>query len=125
MRTYRRRIIVGAVIAAMVLVGIACGLWFAPIGSGEYKTSPDGRYTAEVSNETCGTWLHGRMQYVRVDVTESSSGRALFGLDYFPAKGVVVPDYEDREQKYIQWQPDSSAVAIPIDSGKSIVLPVR
>lgn len=58
------------VAAVVLLLAIAGWLWFAPTGTGEFRHSPDGRYTAHACNMSTGTVLGGRDWYIEVQVIE-------------------------------------------------------
>jgi hypothetical protein len=108
---------------SILLVSLTGVLWFGPSGTGEYKESPDGRYTAHAAKMTRGTWLDGRREYLELEVIESSTQRVLWQVEYHPQPGDA-PDYGDRSQRFITWTADSSSVRFPIGSDEQITLPV-
>jgi hypothetical protein len=75
----RRTVIRLAVVVAALLVvlpaALAAWLWFAPSGSGEFRNSPDGRFTAHASNMSVGTLTGGRDHYIEVRIVGAGTGR--------------------------------------------------
>jgi hypothetical protein len=108
----RFRLIVIVVIAAIVLV--AGWGWFSPSGTGEYADSPDGRYTAHASNFRRGTWLHGRVSYIEIEVVEKSTGQTVWKAERYPLPNEVPPEFGDRSKKFIVWAPASRSVSVPV-----------
>lgn len=120
----RRTAIRLAVAAAVLLVTAAAGLWFAPSGTGEFRHSPDGRYTAHAMNMSTGTLTSGRDRYIEVRVVEEASGREVWRVVHRHPSGADVPDYGSRAGRFITWASDSSAVAVPVAGGRELVLAV-
>ena len=120
----RRTAIRLAVAAVVLLVAAAGWLWFAPSGTGEFRHSPDGRYTAHAMNMSTGTLLGGRDRYIKVRVVEESSGREVWRVVRRHPAGADVPDYGSRAERFITWAADSSAVTVPVAGGRELVLAV-
>lgn len=99
-------------VAAALLV--ASWAWFAPSGAGESAASPDGRYVAHASNLRRGTWLHGRVRYVGVEVVERASGTTVWRAERYPRADELPPDFGDRRGTRIAWAVDSRSVTIPV-----------
>ncbi len=111
-----------ALIASSLL--LLMWLWFQPDGTGEYRTSPDGRYTASVGNYVRDT-LHGRESYVEMTVEEVATKSTVWRIEYAARKGEA-PDYGDRSHApFISWAADSSTVAFPVGRDRDIVVPVK
>ncbi|MDB5311321.1 MAG: hypothetical protein JWO38_5523 [Gemmataceae bacterium] len=98
-------------------------LWFGPTGTGEFRHSPDGRYTAHASNMSAATVLGGRDRYIEVRVVEESSGREVRRVVHRNPAGADVPDYGSRAGQFITWAEDSS-VTIPVAAGRQLLLAV-
>ncbi len=115
---------VGLASGAMLILGFAGNLWFSPSGTGEYRRSPDGRFTAHAFNMTRGTFISGRVAYIELLVIESTSEREIWRTHYFHHADDV-PSYGDRSQApFIRWAADSSSVVIPVGGGRQITIPL-
>jgi hypothetical protein len=122
---FKRRLVRWGLGASLVLLAaLGAWLWFAPCGTGEYRHSPDGRFTAEVWNLTAGTLLYGHQSYIEVRVVDAGSGQEVWRVVCWHAPEAEVPDYGDRGQRFIRWAANSSSVTIPVDGGKQLVLAV-
>jgi hypothetical protein len=108
----RSRLIVILVVAAIVLV-VHWG-WFSPSGTGEHADSPDGRFTAEASNLRRGPWLHGRVSYIEIKISEKSTGRTVWKAERYPVPNEVPPEFGDRSKNLIVWAPNSRSVSVPV-----------
>jgi hypothetical protein len=120
----RRTTIRLVVFAVVLLVAVAGWLWFGPSGTGEFRHSPDGRYTAHASNLSAGTLTGGRDWYIEVRVVEQASGREVWRVVHRHPAGADVPDYGSRAGRFITWAADSSAVTVPDAGGRELVLAV-
>ena len=107
----------------ILLTAALAWLWFVPSGTGEFLTSPDGRFTARASNLSRGTLTGRRDRYVQVQVSENASGRELWRVVRRPP-GTSVPGYGNRDERFITWAGDSSSVTVPLGSGRRLVLEV-
>ena len=116
--TRSRRIIIAAFAAVVLLAGWA---WFSPSGTGEYADSPDGRYQAWASNYRRGTWLHGRVSYIAVEITERGTGKAVWRVERYPLAGETPPEFGDRSRTFIRWATDSRSVSVPVGSAADAV----
>ena len=102
------RIIILLVAAAVALpVSFAGCVWFTPAGIGEYRHSPDERYTAHAFNMSTGTLLGGRDKYIEIRVVEESTGRVVWRIVHRHQAGANVPDYGSRVKPFIIWASDS------------------
>jgi hypothetical protein len=108
------RLIVILIVSAIAF--IAGWGWFSPSGTGEYLDSPDGRYTAHVSNLSHGTWLLERVNYIEIKIVEKSSDRTVWKAERLALRNEVQPTFGDRSKKFIVWTPDSRSVSISISS---------
>lgn len=119
------RICIRLLIAGVViLLAAAAWLWFVPTGTGEYRHSPDGRHTALVSNLSTGTFTGGRDRYIEVRLVEQASGREVWRVVHRHPAGADVPDYGRRDERFITWAADSSAVTVPVGGGRELVLAI-
>lgn len=110
----------GGVVGGVIL--IAAGFWFSPSGTGEVQKSPDGRFTANASNMSIGTWFQGRDRYIKLSVVESATDREVWQIQYRDKLGGKVPDYSIRGKHFINWEQDSSSVTIPISGVRKVTL---
>ena len=123
----RLRLVV--VVVGLFSAVVLAWLWFVPSGSGEFRVSPDGRFTAHASNLSRGSLTGGRDQYLQVWVTENGAGRNGFEQEVWRVvrrhpSGTDVPVFETRDERFITWAPDSSSVAVPLGGGHRLVLEV-
>lgn len=107
----------------LVSFGNAMWLAFAESGSGETRTSPDGRYEASAFNKSQGTIWGDRAEWDEIRVTEKSTRRETWLVKRYPAPGAA-PDYGMRGVKFVEWAADSSAVTVDIGGGQKMTLPV-
>ena len=107
-----------------ILLTVAAWLWFAPSGTGEYLRSPDGRFTAHVSNLSAGTWAGSREQYIQVRIVEEASDREVWRVVRPHSALATVPDYGSRADRFLVWAADSSSVTVPVGGGQQLILPV-
>ena len=121
----RRMVVRITVAVAAILVVVAGWLWFFPSGTGEFRHSPDGRFTAHATNMTTGTITGGRDRYIKIRVVEDSSGREVWRIVQGHTAEADVPDYGTRGKRFIAWAPDSSSVTVPVADGRELALPVR
>ena len=113
------------VAVAAILVVVVGWLWFGPCGTGEFRHSPDGRFTAHAMNMTTGTITGGRERHIKIRVVEDSSGREVWRIVQGYTAEADVPDYGTRGKRSIAWATDSSSVTVPVADGRELVLPVR
>ena len=107
-----------------LFVAAAVWMWFGSVGTGEFRTSPDGRFIAHVSNLSTGTWAGDREHYIEVRVEEAGSGREVWRVVRSLPAGAAVPDYGDRATRFLVWADDSSAVTVPMGDSQPLVLAV-
>jgi hypothetical protein len=120
-----RKTIVRLAVATVVLrITAAAWLWFSPSGSGEFRDSPDFRYTAHAYNMSSGTITGGRKTYIEIRVVEKDSGRELWRVFHRPPVGADAPDYGSRGMRFVIWAGDSSRVTVPVAGGRELVLAV-
>lgn len=118
-----RRLLAHAAMFGLIVFAGAAWFWFQSSGTGEYETSPDGRFTAHASNLVRGT-LRGRVSYVELRIEEADTMRVLWNIEYQPRPNTA-PDYgERRNDPFIVWADDSSTAAFPIGGGRTIVVPL-
>jgi hypothetical protein len=110
----------GGVVGGVIM--IAAGFWFSPSGTGEFQKSPDGKFTANASNMSAGTWFHGRDRYIKLSVVESATEREVWQIQYRDKLGAKVPDYSIRGKHFINWAKDSSSVTIPTSDDRKVTL---
>jgi hypothetical protein len=110
----------GGVVGGVIL--IAASLWFSSSGTGEFQKSPDGRFTANASNMSRGTWFHGRDRYLKLSVVESATEREVWQIQYRYKLGTEVPDYSIRGKHFINWAQNSSSVTIPTSEDRKVTL---
>jgi hypothetical protein len=106
---------------AAVLIGLfalVCGAWFVPVGMGEYRESPDGLFTAHVSNVIRGTWT-SRIREVRIRVIRND-GLVLIDQRLRCGPNDTIPDYSDRSQRFIQWNEESTVVTVRTINSKDV-----
>ena len=121
----RRTLFRLSIVSLVIVLGLAGWLWFSsPFGTGEYRHSPDGRYTAHASNLSCGTIRGEREWYIEIRVVEELSGLDVWKIIQSHSSGAEVPDYGNRERKFIVWSADSGSVTVPVANGKELVLAV-
>jgi hypothetical protein len=113
---------------AFLVVGIfrfAAHLWFDPFGTGEYRTSLDGRFKASASNLNQNTLFNGRVQYIELLVTEPAAKREVWRVQFHHDASGKVPHYGDRSEKpFIEWAQDSRSVTIPVGVEQQVKLPM-
>lgn len=109
----------------VTLLTLSLRFWFkSPLGTGEYRESPDGRYTAHASNMSDGTLGGNRPEYIKISVEETSSSRDIWRIVLNYTGGVDRPEYGMRGIKFILWADDSTSVTVPVFDGQKLVLPV-
>ena len=113
-----------AAISLCAVMLVAAWLWFSSSGTGEYADSPDGRYHVSVSSLNRGTWLHGRINYVEVKITENATGATVWESRRLMLPGETAPEYSDRSKKFITWAPDSRSLSVPVGGPKDAVFAV-
>ena len=123
-RTVYRLVATTAVVAFLLILTVLSSLWFGPSGTGEFRNSPNGRYTAHASNMSTGTLTGGRDWFIEITVVEESSGREVWRIVRRHQAEAEVPEYGNRAGRYVTWAPDSSTVTVPIEAGQSLVLNV-
>jgi hypothetical protein len=104
----------GTSLGGVVLLGLLAKLWFSPMGSGEYRESPNQRYTVHASNLNQGT-LSGREFYLEITVIENASGKTIKKIIYPYEPSASVPNYGDRSQQFIQSAQDSNSFTVPVN----------
>jgi hypothetical protein len=105
----------------LLIAAIAAWGWFAPSGTGECADSPDGRYRACASNNHRGTWLHGRVASIDVEIVENATGNLIWKARRFPLATETPPAFDDRSKKFIHWSPDSRSVSVPVGGSTDAV----
>jgi hypothetical protein len=119
------RLVAAAIAIVVAITGVLLAwLWFGASGAGEFRSSPDGRFTAHAMNMSTGTFSGGRHHYIEVRVVEETSRVEVWRVIRHHAHGVDVPDYGNRGRRFITWAADSSAVTVPVVGGRELVLPV-
>ena len=122
MRWYSKVAIAAVSIGAIIFVA---NLWFGPSGTGEWKNSPDGRFTAHAGNMSRGTVFAGRVRYIELSVVENTTGHEVWRVRVQHAGDAKVPDYGDRSQEpFIRWARDSTSVTIPVEGDRQVTLPM-
>ena len=111
-------------LAVVLSLAVVSWLWSIPTGTGEFRDSPDGRYTAHAMNMSARTLLGGWERYIEMRVTEASSGAEVWRVVHRHPAGADVPDYGLRGMQFITWAADSSAVTVPVAGGRELVLAV-
>lgn len=96
--------------------------WFYPIGTGEYRLSPDRRFTAHAKNMSFGTISGERRYYLRITVVDHSTDREVWRIVYEHPVGADVPDFGRRDKRYVTWSADSRTVTMPGVGGQPFVL---
>ena len=117
--------LIGVALVLMLLVG--GWYWLTPKGTGEFRTSPDGRFTARASNMSTASPFGSPRRYIKIEVVEASSGREVWRIVHrFSAEADLtdVPDYGSQAEKFLLWSADSSSVTVPVDGGRRLVLNV-
>lgn len=110
--------------AVALTLAVALWLWTRPNGPGEYRTSPDGKWTAHASNLSRGTIGGDRVYYLEVRLVNASSGFQLakHELPYNSTDKTL--DYGDRSQAFITWATNSSQFTVGTTNGATLVVKV-
>jgi hypothetical protein len=109
----------------VAILNFAVHLWFDPFGTGEYRTSLDGRFRASASNLNQNTLFNGRVQYIELLVTEPVAKREVWRVQFNHDASAKVPHYGDRREKpFVEWAKDSRSVTVPVLTGQHVTLPM-
>ena len=119
-RRTRVRIVL-AVVGAILVGTFIVATQFSASGTGEYKASPDGKYTAHLSGMRDRSLFSGTRHYVEIKIEENATGRLVWTAEYEPPAGTVLIDYADRSRQFIQWDPSSRQVDLPLDPNGTVV----
>jgi hypothetical protein len=115
-------------IAAVPLVVISfivfASLWSGPLDTGEFRDSPNDRFTAYATNRSHLNWRGQREWYLEVTVVEKTSQRSVWRATYHHLKAANVPDYGRRGERFIMWAADSASVTVPVQDGRQLVLAI-
>jgi hypothetical protein len=114
---------IGAVVV-VTITAVFCWCWFAPSGGGEYRTSPNGRFTAYASNLSRSMPVAAGEAYIELRVEDDSTGKEIWRVTKRPTAGAKTPDYRNGGNNLIVWAEDSSSVTIPVGNGQAMTLPV-
>jgi hypothetical protein len=104
-----------------VIILVAALFWFGPSGTGEYADSPDGKYRASVFRLRRGTIFHGRIEYIHIEITESSTGQAIWTANRYVLPGEAAPDYGERGRKFLVWAANSRSLTVPVVDANNAV----
>jgi hypothetical protein len=107
-----------AVIGLLVVGGLAALFWFSPAGTGEYRPSPDGAWTAHVSSFTRGTWSLEREHYIELKLVRALSNETVWRREHAVTPDDEVPPYGSRERRFISWADDSRSFEVPLPGGE-------
>lgn len=104
-------------------------LWYVvtsiePIGFGEGRESPDGRYEASVYRMEQRTPIGTLDRFVQFEVVERSGGRQIWHVVQRYAPDVDPPRYEMRGRRFVEWAADSKSVSIPVTGGQTMTFDV-
>ena len=105
----------------VLILAVAAWAWFAPSGTGPYADSPNGRYRARASNNRRGTWLHGRVACVDIEILDNVTNNVVWKAQRYPLPNETPPDFGDRSKKLIRWSPDSRSVSVPVGGSSDAV----
>lgn len=108
----------------LIVASCAIAIWCNPSGTGEYRKSPNDKFIAHASNMSRGTWWGSRIKYIDLRVEALATHQTLWQAEYQYSNPVGLPDYGSRQQHFITWAADSSAVTIPIGLDRQITLPL-
>jgi hypothetical protein len=111
-----------AVIVGLIVILVV--LWTSPSGMGDYRVSPNGKYTAHAMNMSTGAFLGKPSRYIEISVEETSTHREIWRIIHHPSDNAKVPDYGIRGIKFVEWAADSGSVTIPIASDDKLVLSI-
>ena len=116
--------LLGGLFFLNLVLSLSVWLWTRPNGVGEYDASPDGRWTAHVSNLSRGTLTGSRYTYLEIRVVESATGLILTRRELPYGPNDRVPDYSDRSQRFITWATNSNQFTVAITNGASVAIAV-
>jgi hypothetical protein len=126
----RSHLLVWVFVPGILLGSISIALfvaWSGPVGSGEYRPSPNGRFIAHASNNSRGNWGGNRSEYIELSVEDTTTQLSIWQLKYLvsaQSDPAGIPKYGMRGLRLINWAKDSSSVSIPIQRGQQVTLPV-
>lgn len=115
----------GGLILLLMAVGLA--FYLAPIGTGEYRTSPDGSYCARAT-----TYIQRRLflqsrEYQAYQIVagscEQGNGEVIWRAEYDPLSRPLL-DYGSREGQFITWLPASDQAVFMLDTNRTLTIPV-
>jgi hypothetical protein len=109
------------IFAIAVVTTIVAWVWFCPSGDGEYADSPNGRYRAWAWNYHRGTWFHGSIEYIGIEIVDVSTDRVVWYAERYAVAGETPPQYGDRSQGFIKWAKDSRSVSVPVGAAADAV----
>jgi hypothetical protein len=123
-RQIKYRWFIAAVSLVVVSVIVFANLWSGPLDTGEFRDSPNDRFTAAAMNRSHLTWRGQRERYLEVTIVEKTSQRSVWRATYHHLKTANVPDYGRRGKRFIMWADDSTSVTVPIQDGRQLVLAI-
>lgn len=98
-----------AAVAACVLLWA----WTMPSGVGEYRSSPDGKWTAYIDHLNRGTYF-GREDYLQLRIRRTSDERAILECKVLLLDGDTAPTLAERSRRHIEWSPNSTDVTFTL-----------
>jgi hypothetical protein len=117
----RSRLLLMLMTVALTLA-VVIWLWTRPNGPGEYRTSPDGKWTAHASNLSRGTIRGDRISYLEIRLVNASSGVQLARHEVRYGRHDQAPDYGDRSQTFITWATNSTHFTVGTTNGATLVV---
>ncbi len=112
----------GISFALVLALGVTA--WLVPFGTGEYRRSPDDRYTAHAGNMTRGTLDGRRVRYIELKLVRNSDEATVWSEEIVTSGSASIPSYGDRSQRFIRWLPDSSSFQVPVQDGLVRKVPI-
>jgi hypothetical protein len=121
----KKKIIVIAVIAVPAVLLLATAYRFVqvfpyPMGGGQYRESPDKRFTAQASSLTDRSFFGSERRYYEFTIEAGPPQRVRRVVIDEPPEGMI----GWREQGTIQWAADSSAVTYTF-GGTQLILSTK
>jgi hypothetical protein len=99
-------------------------LWFSPMGVGEYKESPDGRWEARVMSMHRGTWRGTRQSFLMISVESVPKGTYVWKTEWDIDSTARLPDYGNRQFQFIHWAANSTEFSVELTNGLKTTIPL-
>lgn len=112
-----------AIITVMGVALLATWVYLLPVGAGEFRDSPDGRFRAHATTFQRNTIGRGVVTYLEYRVEDRASERVIWQMRYTPPTADSF-DYGDRSRRFVEWAGDSSSVTIALDPARSLTIPL-